>query len=121
MLTFIGLKSCDTCRKARRHLDNAGLEYRYIDVKADGLDTATLTQLIEALGVDTLINRRSTTWRQLDDTEKARLADNDTQAAIELLSTHPSLMKRPVLTGPNVDARAGYLADDYDTLIDHIP
>ena len=71
MLIVYGLKSCDACRKARKAL--AGREHRFHDLREDGLDAAMLDRWIGALGWEALLNRRSTTWRALDEAEKAGL------------------------------------------------
>ena len=93
MKVFI-LKNCDTCRKAMRWLDDQGLDYTTHDIRAEGLPIATASELMEGAGRDTLVNRRSTTWRNLPDVERER-ADTDEGAAV-LLAEHPTLMKRPV-------------------------
>jgi arsenate reductase-like glutaredoxin family protein len=49
---------------------------------------------------DGLVNRRSTTWRNLDETARAASG----AALTELLLAHPTLVKRPVFTaGPDAD------------------
>lgn len=88
------LKACDTCRKAIKALESAGHELSLHDVRADGLDAATVEMLEAALGYDVLVNKRSTTWRGLDDVVKAKL---DRAMAVSLLVEHPTLMKRPVI------------------------
>ncbi|WP_255210587.1 ArsC/Spx/MgsR family protein [Methylogaea oryzae] len=47
-----------------------------------------------ALGWETLLNRKGTTWRQLDDAAKSGV---DRAKALELMLAQPSLIKRPVL------------------------
>lgn len=84
-----GLKNCDACRKAIKELAEAGREPVLIDVRADGLDAADRTRFLEAFG-DSLVNRRSTTWRGLSEEERA-------QDPAALLAAHPALMKRPVI------------------------
>ncbi|MEX0342829.1 MAG: ArsC/Spx/MgsR family protein, partial [Erythrobacter sp.] len=49
---------------------------------------------IEAKGIDTVLNRRGTTWRKLSDEQKA---DVDAAKAVELLQDNPSMIKRPVV------------------------
>jgi len=88
------LKTCDTCRKAIKALRAAGHDPELHDVRADGLDTATLTTLEAALGYEALVNKKSTTWRGLDEGVKAGL---NKDSAITLLSENPTLMKRPVI------------------------
>lgn len=91
MKTIIyGLKTCDTCRKARAALPNA----EFVDVRADGISTEILSSALATFG-QALVNTRSTTWRGLDEAERAR-------PPLELLGDHPTLMKRPlILTGEN--------------------
>lgn len=88
------LKTCDTCRKAIKALRAAGHDSDLIDVRADGLDRATLETLEAALGFEVLVNKKSTTWRGLSDAQKTSLSR---ETAIELLLEHPTLMKRPVI------------------------
>ncbi|WP_435104417.1 ArsC family reductase [Arhodomonas sp. AD133] len=111
-IILYGLKTCDTCRKARRHLDAAGVDYRFRDLRADGVDGERLRRWEAAVGWEQLLNRRSTTWRQLAEADRADLTAD---RAIALMIDHPTLIKRPVL---EYDERVlvGYRANDYDNL-----
>lgn len=93
MLTVYGLKTCDTCRKARKWLDDKGIAHRFVDVRDDGVGPKTLAGWISAFGLDAVVNRRSTTWRELP--AKARDGLTASNAA-RLLGAHPTLIKRPV-------------------------
>ncbi|MEM6309899.1 MAG: ArsC/Spx/MgsR family protein [Pseudomonadota bacterium] len=84
-MRIFGLKNCDTCRKASKALPQATL----IDIRDVPLDAALLNAAFTQFG-DALLNTRSTTWRGLDNAEKAR-------APLELLQAHPALMKRPLI------------------------
>lgn len=92
--TLYGISNCDTVRKARRWLDAHHIEYRFHDVRKDGLDRKTLRGWIAELGWDSLLNRRGTTWRNLPgalrDGIDARLAEN-------IMLAHPAIIRRPVL------------------------
>lgn len=88
------LKTCDTCRKAIKSLRAAGHEAELHDVRADGLEVATIETLEAALGYEALVNKKSTTWRGLSDDQKLGLSR---ESAITLLAEHPTLMKRPVI------------------------
>lgn len=88
-MRFFGLKTCDTCRKAQKALLAAGFDLDVVDVRADGVEVADLERFLSEFG-DALVNTRSTTWRGLDDQERAK-------SPIELLQAHPTLMKRPVI------------------------
>lgn len=93
MLTVYGLKSCDTCRKARRWLDEAGLAHDFYDLRADGPDAARLRSWVGQAGWERLLNRRGTTWRGLDEAARGPL---DAERAVALMREHPALVKRPV-------------------------
>ncbi|MDX9875288.1 MAG: ArsC family reductase [Spongiibacteraceae bacterium] len=92
-ITLYGIKNCDTVKKARLWLDQHQVPYRFHDFRADGIARDELATWLAELGSDVLINRRGTTWRQLDDAQKAT-ADQD---AATLLAELPTLIKRPVL------------------------
>ena len=94
MLTLYGINNCDTVKKARRWLEDHGIEYQFHDFRQNGLDINQLTSWVENLGWETLVNKRSTTWRGLSDKDKNILSK---QQAIDLLLIHPTLIKRPVV------------------------
>lgn len=101
-LTVYHLKSCDTCRKAIKALTAAGHDLVCVDVRADGVPEAKLKHILSEVGVATLLNTRSTTWRGLDAAAKADMSD---EKALALMTEHPTLMKRPVIdTGSAVSA-----------------
>lgn len=93
MITVIGIKSCDTCRKALAWLKSKNIDHKYHDLRADGLKEQDLAKWVKALGWEAVLNRRSTTWRGLSDADKA---DIDDEKAKRLMAEHPTLIKRPV-------------------------
>ncbi|MEM0948681.1 MAG: ArsC/Spx/MgsR family protein [Pseudomonadota bacterium] len=88
-LTVWGLKTCDTCRKSIKTLEAAGHEVAFRDIRADPLLTGEIAGLVETFGA-AAVNRKSTTWRGLDEAERG-------QDPGALLAQHPTLMKRPVI------------------------
>lgn len=94
-MKVFALKACDTCRKALKELRAAGREFGLIDVRDDGLSADDIAMIIDAVGVDKALNRRSTTWRGLEDSEKTELTATKAQA---LISAHPTLLKRPAIS-----------------------
>ena len=94
-LTVYHLKTCDTCRKAIKALNGAGHDVTLVDVRADGVPAAEIEKFVAALGYETVLNTRSTTWRGLDDADKSDLT---AEKAIALLTEHPTLIKRPIIT-----------------------
>lgn len=84
-MQLYGLKNCDTCRKALKHLPDA----EFVDVRAQGVPADVLGAALQRFGAD-LVNTRSTTWRGLDENQRALPHQT-------LLEQHPTLMKRPLI------------------------
>ena len=96
MITVYGIKTCDTVRKALKWLDAEGIAHTFHDFRADGLEAAVVRAWVETLGWESVLNKRSTTWKQLDEKDKHDLDEN---RAIALMVSHPTLVKRPVFVG----------------------
>ena len=94
MITVYGISNCDTVKKARRWLEQHAIEYRFHDVRSDGLTPEQVRAWLQELGWETLINRRSTSWKAL--TPAARGQMDDTHALSAILE-QPTLIKRPLL------------------------
>jgi len=88
-MKLYGLKNCDTCRKAAKQLEASGNVVEFVDVRKEPLSAEQLNEFVVAFGVEKLINKKSTTWRQLSE------EDRETDP-VSLLQANPSLMKRPV-------------------------
>ncbi len=97
-LTVYHLKTCDSCRKAIKALVGADHEVQTVDVRADGVPAKTLQAWVKKWGWETVLNRRSTTWRNLDDANKINVSD---QKAVALMAEHPTLIKRPIIESPD--------------------
>lgn len=89
-----GIKACDTMKKARTWLDEHQVDYVFHDYKSVGIDRANLEKWCNEHGWQTILNRAGTTFRKLEDAQKA---DLDQAKAIELMLAQPSMIKRPVL------------------------
>ena len=103
MLTLYMIHNCDTCRKARKALDDKALMYKTHDLRKHILNRVPLVEVI---------NKRSKTWRNLSDEEK----DYDANSARQLLLKHPTLLKRPLLELDDGTIMIGYRDGDYDKL-----
>jgi len=94
MLTVYGIKSCDTCRKARKYLAENDIEFRFHDVRDDGLDIQMLERWGDRIEWVKLLNRQSLTWRKIPEVDRG---DMSKEKAFALMLDQPTLMKRPVL------------------------
>jgi arsenate reductase len=89
-----GIKTCDTVNKARQWLNENGIDYQFIDFKTTSPEAALLNQWISQSGLDTVINKRGTTWRKLSPDLQQKILEN---ADLNPLIANPSIIKRPVL------------------------
>lgn len=93
MITVVGIKSCDTCRKALAWLNKEGLAHKFHDLRLDGLEEKRLARWVKTCGWEVVLNRSSTTWRDLTEAEKTGINEDN---AKHLMLVHPTLIKRPV-------------------------
>ena len=114
MIKLYGIPNCDTMKKARAWLAEHGIEYVFHDYKKAGIDEALLRSWIDAIGWETLLNRRGMMWRKVPQDVKDGI---DEASAIALMLATPSIIKRPVLdTGKGL--HVGFSADQYAALFE---
>lgn len=113
MTILFGISNCDTVRKARHWLSTHDVDFEFHDFRKDGLERATLERWCQSLGWEALLNKRSTSWRNIADEEKAAL---DETKAIDLMLETPTLIKRPVLVLDD-DVVLGYSDKQYSQLV----
>ena len=94
MLTVYGIKSCDTCRKARKHFAENNIEFRFHDVRDDGLDIQMLERWAGRIDWTKLLNKKSLTWRKIPEVDRNGITESK---AFALMLENPTLLKRPVL------------------------
>ncbi|MCG9746381.1 MULTISPECIES: ArsC family reductase [Shewanella] len=94
ILTLYGIKNCDTVKKALKWLDANQQAVTFHDFRVDGLTEEHLNAWVEQVGWESLFNKRSTSFRNLSDDEKADIGKDK---AIALMLAYPTLIKRPVL------------------------
>ena len=114
MLTMYGIKSCDTCRKARKWLDGNATEYRFHDVRTDGLDEEVLVRWFRGLDWQKILNMRSLTWRRIPEVDRS---DMDRDKAMGMMLEQPTLIRRPVLEGDDFIA-IGFTPANYERIFD---
>ena len=94
IVRIYGIKACDTMKKARTWLEQHAVSHDFHDYKTQGIDREHLTQWCDEHGWQVVLNRAGTTFRKLDEAQKA---DLDQARAIDLMLAQPSMIKRPVL------------------------
>lgn len=107
--TLYGIKNCDSVKKARNWLDQNGINYRFHDFRTDGLTPELLQHFADHADWTKLLNRSSTSWRQLSAEQQSDLTP---EKSMQLMLNTPTLIKRPVLdTGSKLII--GYKNENY--------
>ncbi|HEY9200895.1 MAG TPA: ArsC family reductase [Gammaproteobacteria bacterium] len=114
MITLYGIPNCDTVKKARKWLSDNGRDYSFHDYKKQGVPEKELRSWVKQLGWETLLNKRGTTWRKLDEATKASV---DEASAIQIMLDNPSIIKRPVASSGKT-LLVGFSAEEYAQLKD---
>ncbi len=112
-ITIYGIKSCSTMKKAFTKLDDLDVSYDFHDYKKQGIDKETVQRWVNELGIDKVLNKRGTTWRKLDDSQK-QAADASVDSAIDLLVENTSMIKRPIVEGQVADKNQAVLLCGFD-------
>jgi arsenate reductase (glutaredoxin) len=108
-ITLYGIPNCDTVKRARAWLGEHGVAHAFHDFKKAGVPPERLDAWIAALGWERLVNRSGTTWRKLDETTRQRVQDAST--ARELMSSEPSVIRRPVVEWGAGEPTVGFDAE----------
>ncbi|MFT2097106.1 ArsC family reductase [Marinomonas sp. 2405UD66-6] len=109
MIDIYGIKNCDTMKKAFRWLEEHKVEYRFHDYKKEALEAETAKAWIDKLGWESVINKRGTTWRKLDEETKSSM---NNELAVETVINQPSMIKRPLIMA-NGEIHLGFNSDEY--------
>jgi Spx/MgsR family transcriptional regulator len=105
-VTLYGLPTCDTCRKARNWLDRFGVDYTFVDYRASPVPADRLKGWARQLGGwEKLVNKSSTTWRNLLPQRKNPGSDPEWTL---LLKEYPALIRRPVVVDENGEIGVGF-------------
>ncbi|MDX8530953.1 ArsC family reductase [Mesorhizobium sp. VK25A] len=112
-ITMYGITTCDTIRKARVWLESRDVPYRFHDYRTEGIEADKLSGWVGKVGWEKLLNKGSTTFRELPENDKAGL---DEKKAKKLMLAKPTTIKRPVLeVGDRV--LVGFKPEVYDEAV----
>lgn len=118
MFTIYGIPNCDTVKKARTWLDKNGIEYQFHDYKKLGIAPEKIQDWFKEYPWQKLVNKTSTTWKELSDEEKALVQDE--KSATNLMVKKTSVIKRPVLEDSTGKAVAvGFSEKEFETIFYH--
>jgi len=109
-IQIYGIKNCDTVKKALVYLNDRDVNYQFIDFRKNPISQQVLIKMVESVGWELLINKRSTTYRSLSEEEKSNIN-------YDLVLKLPTLIKRPVLV-QDENIIVGFSEQQYAKLID---
>jgi arsenate reductase len=118
-ITLYGINNCDTVKKSLKWLNNNNIEHLFYDFKKQPLTKEILAHLVQLNDWSTLLNKRSTTYRNLSDDIKNNLTD---EIAFEQVLAQPTLLKRPLLLIQSNESESsqqlylGFKADAYQNI-----
>ena len=113
-----GINSCDTIKKAKKWLTDAGIEFSFRDYKKQPPSVIELQKWATQVGWEVLLNKRGTTWRKLPAEQQEAVNEEpvNEETICELLAAHPSMIKRPLVIVQNeqqIQAIVGFKAEQY--------
>jgi arsenate reductase len=114
--TLYGIPNCSTVKKARTWLTDHGMDYVFHDFKKLGVPPDQIPVWLATVGWETLVNRKGTTWRKLDDATRAAVVDPATASALML--AQPSVVKRPVVVWHDGRVSVGFSPESFAS---HLP
>lgn len=94
-IIIFGIPNCDTTKKALAWFKKNKLDFIFHDYKQQGISKQKLEAWCGKLGWETILNKRSTTWREQTEAEQKKIVNQ--HAAIKLMIEKNSIIKRPVI------------------------
>lgn len=95
MIEIYGIPNCNTVKKALDWLNDNKIAFTFHNFKKEGVSEANLKKWIAEVGWEVLVNKKGTTWRQLDEATQKTIINE--KAAIALMIEKTSVIKRPVV------------------------
>jgi Spx/MgsR family transcriptional regulator len=95
-------------------LKKNNISFEFHDFKSKGITSGKLSIWCKQVGWETLVNKKGTTWRQLDDTVKARVTTES--SAIKLMMEKTSVIKPPVIERKEKIVTLGFEESAYEKL-----
>jgi len=114
-MTVYGIKNCNTVKSALDWLNKNKVEFEFHDYKKSGVTEPKLKEWIKQVGWESLVNKRGTTWRQLDETVQKKVTNE--KAAIALMLEKTSVIKRPLIEEDNKVLLLGFDETEYKKML----
>lgn len=106
-----GIKNCNTVKTALDWLKKNKIDFEFHDYKSKGISDAKLKEWSKQVGWESLVNKRGTTWRQLDEATQAAVKNE--KSAIALMKEKTSVIKRPLIEEDGKVVVLGFDEEEY--------
>jgi arsenate reductase (glutaredoxin) len=110
-MTVYGIKNCNTIKSALAWLKTHNVEFEFHDYKSKGITESKLKDWSKQVGWESLVNKRGTRWRQLDEAVQKKVTSEP--AAINLMKDKTSVIKRPLIERDGKVIALGFDEGDY--------
>jgi Spx/MgsR family transcriptional regulator len=110
-MILYGIKNCNTVKSAIDWLKKKNIEFEFHDYKSKGISDAKLKSWSKQVGWESLVNKRGTTWRQLDPSVQEKTTSET--AAIALMKEKTSVIKRPLIEKNEKVIALGFDEEEY--------
>lgn len=94
-ITVYGIPNCDTIKKTLDWYRKKNIPVDFHDYKKYGVNKEKLAQWCKEVGWESLLNKKSTTWRSLSPADQQKVTNE--KVAMQLMIEFPSIIKRPVI------------------------
>jgi len=109
-----GIKNCNTVKRALDWLNEHSIEFEFHDYKRAGITREKLKHWSKQVGWSSLVNKKGTTWRQLDEAVQAKVTSES--AAISLMTEKTSVIRRPLIEDRGKVLALGFDETEYERI-----
>jgi arsenate reductase (glutaredoxin) len=106
MHTIFGIPNCDTVKKTLDWFKENQVPYIFHDYKKEGIALSKLESWLAQQPVEVLVNRAGTTFKALNDAQKASI--QDPEKATQLMQEFTSIIKRPIIEKDGAIIKVGW-------------
>jgi arsenate reductase (glutaredoxin) len=114
-MIIYGIKNCNTVKSAIDWLKKHNVEFEFHDYKSKGITETKLKDWCNQVGWESLVNKRGTTWRQLEESVQKKITNE--KSAIALMEEKTSVIKRPLVEQNGKVILLGFVEEEYTSCL----
>jgi len=113
MVKLYGIPNCDAVKKTLTYFKEKNIPVSFHNFKTEGISAEKLEEWFSAAGINKVVNKASTTYKNLDDSSKKAL--ETPASAIPVILDNTSVIKRPVVEAGE-KTLLGFKKEEYDSI-----